>query len=65
MTRVWAAKEAAAKARGTGLEGNPRRFEVVDVAGERMLVSTPGGARAWIQTRRDGDHVVAWTVTDV
>ena len=65
MTRVWAAKEAAAKARGTGLQGNPRRFEVVDVAGERMLVSTPGGARTWIQTRRDGDHVVAWTVTDV
>ncbi len=62
MTRVWAAKEATAKARGTGLEGNPRRFEVVNVADERMLVSAPGGARTWIQTRRDGDYVVAWTI---
>jgi phosphopantetheinyl transferase len=37
LTRAWAAKEAAAKAAATGLQGNPRRFPIraVDAAGER------------------------------
>ncbi len=65
LTRVWSAKEAVAKALGTGLEGNPRRFEVKEAAGERLLVGmTDPSDRmkpVWVETRRDGDHVVAWT----
>ena len=54
--RFWAAKEAAAKAAGTGLEGDPRRFAVAERDGERLRV----GER-WMETRREGDLVVAWT----
>jgi phosphopantetheinyl transferase len=61
LTRVWSAKESVAKALGTGLEGNPRRFEVLEAAGERLLVKTPDGRRVWADTRRDGDFVIAWT----
>lgn len=62
QTRIWCAKEAAAKALGTGLEGNPRNFQVRDVAGERLLIAARGGQQRWVQTTRDGDHVVAWTI---
>jgi phosphopantetheinyl transferase len=70
LTRVWAAKEAYAKAIGTGLEGNPRRFEVREVAGERLLVGLrrragekPGPEEPrWVETCRDGEYVVAWTL---
>ena len=55
LTRLWAAKEAAAKALGTGLT-DPKRFEVVARAGERLRI----GERE-IETRRDGDHIIAWT----
>lgn len=65
LTRVWSAKEAAAKALGTGLEGNPRHFEVREVAGERLLVGRTDARKSdpplWVETRRDGDYVVAWT----
>ncbi|HZE67855.1 MAG TPA: beta-ketoacyl synthase N-terminal-like domain-containing protein [Sporichthyaceae bacterium] len=36
FTRFWAAKEAVAKARGTGLQGRPREFAVV-AAEERQI----------------------------
>jgi phosphopantetheinyl transferase (holo-ACP synthase) len=56
LTRVWAAKEAAAKALGTGIT-DPKRFEVTARDGERLHI----GDRA-IQTRRDGDYIIAWTL---
>jgi acyl transferase domain-containing protein len=55
-TRLWSAKEAAAKAAGTGLSGSPARFPVRDRAGERLLVGD-----TWVSTKRHGDFVVAWT----
>jgi phosphopantetheinyl transferase len=56
-TRVWAAKEAAAKAARTGLEGNPKRWTLTAVDGERLLVDG-----RWVQTTRfEEEHVVAWT----
>lgn len=59
-TRVWCAKEAVAKAAGTGLEGNPKRFALTAVDGERLLV----GGR-WVQTTIfEEEHVVAWTERD-
>jgi phosphopantetheinyl transferase (holo-ACP synthase) len=56
LTRLWAAKEALAKARRTGL-GDPRRLAATAAEGDRITVD--GVA---IETRRDGDHVVAWTI---
>jgi acyl transferase domain-containing protein len=55
-TRLWTAKEAAAKAAGTGLGGSPRRFPVRDRAGTRLLVGD-----CWINTKRHGDFVIGWT----
>ena len=56
VTRFFSAKEAVAKARGEGLRGNPRRFEISDVEGEQVMVDgTP------VETRRDGDYIVSWT----
>ncbi|MCB0962319.1 MAG: polyketide synthase dehydratase domain-containing protein [Acidimicrobiales bacterium] len=57
LTRWWAAKEAAAKAAGTGMEGRPKDWKVAKVDGDRLRI----GDR-WIATQvLDGDLVVAWT----
>jgi acyl transferase domain-containing protein/phosphopantetheinyl transferase len=56
LTRMWAAKEAVGKARGTGLQGNPRRFTVRDRVGERLLVDG-----TWVETRRHGEFILGWT----
>jgi acyl transferase domain-containing protein/phosphopantetheinyl transferase len=58
ITRLWSAKEAAAKARGTGLVGNPRRFVIRDRSGERLLVDD-----ILVETRRHGDFILSWTVS--
>jgi phosphopantetheinyl transferase len=55
-TRLWAAKEAAGKANGTGLAGNPKGLTLAALDGERMLIDG-----RWIETRRDGDYIIAWT----
>ncbi len=56
LTRLWAAKEAAAKAEGTGIQGLPREITASAVDGERFDI---GGHP--IETRRLGDRIVAWT----
>ncbi|MFJ1704979.1 beta-ketoacyl synthase N-terminal-like domain-containing protein [Kitasatospora sp. NPDC088346] len=72
LTRFWAAKEAAAKAEGTGLRGRPREFAVVaaDPAELRVTVARPGGARTHrVRCTRlaappglpDRSYVAAWT----
>ena len=61
ITRFWVAKEAAGKALGTGLTGNPSRFVVRETADDRLLVTTEGH-RVWVQTAHlDKDHIVGWT----
>jgi phosphopantetheinyl transferase len=57
VTRGWAAKEAVAKAGGTGLQGRPRDFVVTACRGTSLVVN---GQR--VDTARHGDAVVAWTV---
>jgi acyl transferase domain-containing protein/phosphopantetheinyl transferase len=37
-TRLWCAKEAAAKAIGTGLDGRPRQFEAIDADSSGLLL---------------------------
>jgi acyl transferase domain-containing protein len=64
ITRLWVAKEAAAKAAGTGLQGDPKRFRVTDRAGDRLLVSGGAGAASpgqWVTLHKLGDYVIGWT----
>jgi phosphopantetheinyl transferase len=55
MTRLWTAKEAVAKMRGTGMT-DPRALPVTGADGDTLVVD---GVR--VHTRRDGAHVIAWT----
>ncbi|MFH0178949.1 beta-ketoacyl synthase N-terminal-like domain-containing protein [Streptomyces cacaoi] len=71
FTRFWAAKEAVAKAEGTGFGGRPRDFTVLDAtpAGDRLTVAgrlergyTVHCAPAANPPRLpDRSYVVAWT----
>ena len=65
VTRFWAAKEAVAKAAGTGLGGHPHRFAVQRVDGDRLLVTAGEGAPSrWAQTEVSAEpepYAVAWT----
>ena len=60
LTRWWAAKEAAAKAAGTGMQGRPRDWKVEQLDGDRLRI----GAR-WLRTtflqHDQNQYVVAWT----
>jgi 4'-phosphopantetheinyl transferase EntD len=62
LTRLWAAKEAAAKASGLGLQGRPKAFEVTDRAGGTIHV-----AGRWVDTELvsfgGAPHAVAITPT--
>ncbi|MCP2309416.1 type I polyketide synthase [Kitasatospora paracochleata] len=57
FTRFWAAKEAAAKAAGTGLRGRPRDFAVVAAEGSALVVEAAG-------PRGPQRHHVHWAVVD-
>ncbi|MBV9162964.1 MAG: polyketide synthase dehydratase domain-containing protein [Pseudonocardiales bacterium] len=65
VTRFWAAKEAVAKAAGTGLGGRPHRFAVERVDGNRLQVAAGEGApRRWAHTEVSAEpepYAVAWT----
>ncbi|WUP18946.1 polyketide synthase dehydratase domain-containing protein [Streptomyces sp. NBC_00271] len=73
FTRFWAAKEAVAKARGTGLGGEPKRFEITSVDDDRLTVRTAGEdyrvRHCALTTPRpsagpDKEYVVAWTAVN-
>ncbi|MGH3837866.1 MAG: 4'-phosphopantetheinyl transferase superfamily protein, partial [Pseudonocardiaceae bacterium] len=65
VTRFWAAKEAVAKAAGTGLGGRPHRFTVQRVDGDRLLVAAGDEAVSrWVQTgvgTEPEPYAMAWT----
>jgi phosphopantetheinyl transferase len=65
VTRFWAAKEAVAKAAGTGFGGRPHQFTVQRIDGDRLLVAAGEGARSrWVQTEvgiEPEPYAVAWT----
>ncbi|MFF1445995.1 beta-ketoacyl synthase N-terminal-like domain-containing protein [Streptomyces sp. NPDC058295] len=71
FTRFWAAKEAVAKAEGTGFDGRPRDFTVLDAtpAGDRLTVAGrlerayPVHCAPAANPPRlpDRSYVVAWT----
>ena len=55
-TRLWSAKEAVGKSRGTGLSGNPKSLRVDRIEGESLLVEDQ-----WVDTSIISGHIVAWT----
>ncbi|MEU3727073.1 4'-phosphopantetheinyl transferase superfamily protein [Streptomyces sp. NPDC031705] len=66
LTALWCAKEAAAKAEGSGLGGRPRDWRVTgDPDGAGLLVRSPDGhpyaVRTTLADTSTPDHVVAWT----
>jgi acyl transferase domain-containing protein/phosphopantetheinyl transferase len=61
FTRFWAAKEAVAKACGTGLRGHPERFRVVDASPTALTVEC-GQSSYRVGLADVADHVVAWTL---
>lgn len=71
FTRFWTAKEAVAKARGTGLRGRPADYRVVAADAERLRVVTEGRAYE-VSVRQvanppglpERQYIVAWTTDD-
>ncbi|MGJ0157394.1 beta-ketoacyl synthase N-terminal-like domain-containing protein [Streptomyces sp. CH8.1] len=73
LTALWCAKEAAAKAAGTGLGGRPRDWRVAgDPDSGGLVVTSPDGTPCPVRTTvladphgpladTPPDHVVAWT----
>ncbi|MGW2816859.1 beta-ketoacyl synthase N-terminal-like domain-containing protein [Streptomyces sp. NPDC001415] len=63
FTRFWAAKEAAAKAEGTGFGGRPHAFEVTGAAPDSLTVTVNSRRHHVRCTLVDPTHVVAWTTS--
>ncbi|MCA1601957.1 MAG: polyketide synthase dehydratase domain-containing protein [Acidobacteria bacterium] len=70
VTRAWCAKEAAGKAMGRGLNGNPRSMSIQSVdpdSGEIVVASeevvqSRGGSEFVVQSFRDGGFVITLAV---
>jgi phosphopantetheine--protein transferase-like protein len=66
VTRFWAAKEALAKAMGTGLAGRPHHFSIERIDGHRLLVvTTKNGQGHWVNTIASAEphaYAAAWTL---
>ncbi|MGB6165705.1 MAG: beta-ketoacyl synthase N-terminal-like domain-containing protein [Pseudonocardiaceae bacterium] len=64
VTRFWTAKEAVAKAAGTGLGGRLHQFEVQRIDGDRLLVTGGEAPNRWVQTGIGAEpepYAMAWT----
>lgn len=56
LTRIWAAKEAVAKQRGTGLQGRPKDFVVTEITDDALLVNDQ-----WVGCTRFENYIICWT----
>ncbi|MBD0747808.1 beta-ketoacyl synthase [Streptomyces sp. CBMA152] len=65
FTRFWAAKEAAAKAEGTGFGGRPHAFAVMEATPEDLVVAVDDRHHHVHCTLIELTHVVAWTTSSV
>jgi acyl transferase domain-containing protein/phosphopantetheinyl transferase len=61
-TRLWCAKEAAAKALGTGLQGRPKDLEAlaIEEEGSFLVQHGPTGQRLSVYTVQVGSFIVAF-----
>jgi phosphopantetheine--protein transferase-like protein len=64
LTRFWCAKEAVAKAEGTGLAGRPRDFVVTGVTGETLTVTAHERTYRVATDTVEDSHVAAWTTPE-
>jgi phosphopantetheinyl transferase len=62
FTRFWAAKEAVAKACGTGLAGRPQRFRVVEAGPAALTIHCGGTSHRVVFADEPSGYVVAWTL---
>lgn len=56
-TRFWVAKEAYSKFLGTGLQGNPRAFEISEIDGDCLKIEN-----TIIHTLKYKNYIIGWTV---
>jgi phosphopantetheine--protein transferase-like protein len=64
LTRFWCAKEAVAKAEGTGLAGRPRDFVVTGVTGQTLTVTAHERTYRVATDIVEDSHVAAWTAPE-
>ncbi|MET9609714.1 beta-ketoacyl synthase N-terminal-like domain-containing protein [Streptomyces sp. NPDC006512] len=62
VTTLWCAKEAAAKAEGTGLGGRLVRWRVTEDPADGLRVLSPAGRTHHVRTTTHAGHLVARTV---
>lgn len=56
-TRFWVAKEAYGKLLGTGLKGNPKRYEVTRIQGDHLWID-----QIEIKTIKHLNYIIGWTL---
>jgi len=56
-TRFWVAKEAYGKFLGTGLQGNPKRYEVERIQGDHLWIN-----QIEIKTIKHQNYIIGWTL---
>ncbi|MFU1858508.1 beta-ketoacyl synthase N-terminal-like domain-containing protein [Sphingobacterium sp. NGMCC 1.201703] len=56
-TRFWVAKEAYGKFLGTGLQGNPKRYEVEHIQGDHLWIN-----QIEIKTIKHQNYIIGWTL---
>ena len=56
-TRFWVAKEAYGKYLGTGLKGNPKRFEVEKITEDSLWIN-----QTEIKTIKYKNYIIGWTL---
>lgn len=64
ITRLWVAKEAVAKAAGTGLNGRPKHFEITTIAGNALRVGDRWVDTAIVNDEKGDEFIVGWTRLD-
>lgn len=64
VTRFWVAKEAVAKAAGTGLSGRPKDFEITTIAGNALRVGNRWVDTEIVNDKKGGELIVGWTRPD-
>ncbi len=57
LTKMWVAKEAYGKLLGTGLQGHPKSFTVLEIKEDRLRIK-----EQWIKTITYNKYIIGWTI---